>query len=50
MCNTITIEIPNPIGFLVHKETKTRIAVYKSVNWFRKLMFKLCFGLIYEKI
>ena len=38
---------PKPIGYLIHKPTMSNIMVYHKINWFHKLMFKLCFGLKY---
>ena len=38
---------PKPIGYLKHKPTMCSIMVYHKINWFHKLMFKLCFGLKY---
>ena len=44
------IEQPKVFGFLIHEETKTKIAVYKPIGWFKRAMIKWCFGLKYEKI
>lgn len=44
------IKIDEPIGYMEHKPTRTRINVYHSIGWFRRLMLRLCFGLEYNKI
>lgn len=36
-----------PIGFLYHKPTMTNIFIYKKINWFQRLMLRICFGLEY---
>ncbi|NDV63894.1 hypothetical protein D0T60_01345 [Bacteroides sp. 224] len=38
------------LGHLVHEATKTKIAVYKPINRFRRLMIKWCFGFRYETV
>lgn len=38
---------PNPIGCLRHDPTTISIMVYKKMNWFHKLMIRICFGLNY---
>lgn len=40
---------PKPIGYLEHEPTKTRICVFESINWFRRLMMRWCFGIKYIK-
>lgn len=43
------IEQPKVYAHLIHKATKSRIAVYKPIGWFKRLMIDWCFGLKYEK-
>ena len=40
---------PKPIGYLEHEESKTRIAVFKHIGWFRRCMLRWCFGVKYNK-
>ncbi len=35
-------------GYLHHKPTHTKIAVYQHVGWFQRLMIRWCFGMEYE--
>lgn len=43
------IEQPKIIGYLSNKSIKTRIAVFQSIGWFKRLMIKWCLGFEYEK-
>lgn len=43
------IQLPKAIGYLTHKATCSRIAVYHHIGWFKRIMIKVCFGLEYEK-
>ena len=45
----MNIKIDKPIGYFYHKPTKVNIAVYKPINWFRRMMIKMCFGLEYKE-
>lgn len=36
-----------PIGYLEHEETKTRIPVFKRIGWFHRCMLRWCFGVKY---
>ena len=36
-----------PIGYLIIQE-RLKLAIYKPINRFHKLMMKLCFGWTYE--
>lgn len=47
--NQSKIEVPQEIGWLKHEQTKTSIAVFSKINWFQRLMIRLCFGLKYVK-
>lgn len=47
--NQSKIEVPQEIGYLKHEQTKTSIAVFSKINWFQRLMIRLCFGLKYVK-
>lgn len=47
--NQSKIEVPQEIGWLKHEQTKTSIAVFSKINWFQRMMLRLCFGLIYIK-
>ena len=40
---------PNPIGYLEHEESKTRIPVFKRIGWFHRCMLRWCFGVKYKK-
>ena len=40
---------PKPIGYLEHKESKTRIPVFKRIGWFHRCMLRWCFGVKYTK-
>lgn len=44
------IEQPKVLGYFIHEATKSRIAVYKPIGKFKRLMIKWFFGLQYEKI
>lgn len=44
------MEKNKPIAYMKHKPTNSRISVYKKINWFQRIMFKLCFGFEYIKI
>ena len=39
---------PEPIGYLEHEESMTRIPVFKCIGWFRRRMLRWCFGLKYK--
>lgn len=41
---------PKPIGQLEHEPTHSVISVYHKINWFRRIMLKLCFDLDYRKL
>lgn len=43
------INIPLPIGYLVHEPTNYSIAVYKPISRFKAFMLRYCFGLKYKK-
>ena len=43
------IENNKPIGYLRHRPTNSVFSVYKKINWFQRIMIKLCFGLEYVK-
>lgn len=43
------IKLPDPIGMLKHKPTRTSISVYKPISRFKALMLKWCFGLEYKR-
>lgn len=43
------IEQPKVFGHLIHEATKTKIAVYKPISWFKRFMIKWCFGFEYKK-
>ncbi len=36
------------VGYLHHKPTHNKIAVYQHIGWFQRLMIRWCFGLEYE--
>ncbi len=38
-----------PIGWLEHKPTNSRFAIFQPIGWFKKLMIKWCFGLEYKE-
>ena len=40
---------PNPIGYLEHEESMTRIPVFKHIGWFHRRMLRWCFGVKYIK-
>lgn len=42
------MNMPKPIGRLIHIPTHHAIAVYKPISRFKALMLKWCFGLKYE--
>lgn len=42
-------ELPKPIGYLEHEESKTRIPVFKRIGWFHRCMLRWCFGVKYTK-
>lgn len=42
-------EMPKAIGYLSHKPTHNQIAIYHHIGWFKRIMIKVCFGLVYEK-
>lgn len=44
------IKVVEPIGYIVHKPTKSTFGVYHPIGWFRKMMLRLCFGLEYRKV
>lgn len=39
-----------PIAYLVHNPTHTKIAVFHKINRWQRWWIKFCFGLVYEKI
>ena len=41
------IKIERPIGYLIHRPTKTQIAIFSHIGWFKRMMIKWCFGLEY---
>ena len=41
--------IENPIGYLVHEHTHSKIAVFKPINRWQRWWIKFCFGLKYEE-
>lgn len=41
--------LPKPIGYLEHKESKTRIPVFQHIGWFHRCMLRWCFGVKYNK-
>lgn len=45
-----TIKEVEPIGYIVHKPTKSYFGVYHPIGWFRKMMLRLFFGLEYRKV
>ena len=48
--STVHLSIENkPIGYLRHRPTNSVFGVYKKINWFQRIMIKLCFGLEYVK-
>lgn len=44
----VDIENPQPIGYLQHDATHSKISVFKHINWFQRRMLYWCFGLKYE--
>ena len=44
------VKPPDPIGYLIHEPTISRIPVYKPISRFKRLMLRWCFGLKFEKI
>lgn len=40
---------PKPIGYLEHKESKTRIPVFKRIGWIHRHMLRWCFGVKYNE-
>lgn len=44
------MNMPKPIGRLIHIPTHHTIAVYKPISRFKRLMLRWCFGLKFEKI
>lgn len=45
------IKLPDePIGVLEHKATHSCVSVYHKINWFRRMMLKLCFDFNYKKL
>lgn len=47
--NIMKIVSKKPIGYLEHKPTHSNIAVYKPIGWFKLLMIRWCFGLVFHK-
>jgi hypothetical protein len=47
--NIEKIKYEEPIGYLIHDPSKIKIDIYSDINWFRKLMLYLFFGLKYQK-
>ena len=45
----LTVAI-QPIGYLVHEATHSRIAVFKPINCWQRWWIKICFGLKYEEL
>lgn len=46
--NSYKIKIIQPVGYLEHKPTNSRIAVYEPISWFKAFMINWCFGLKYK--
>lgn len=44
------LNMPKPIGRLIHKPTHHTRAVYKPISRFKRLMLRWCFGLKFERI
>lgn len=44
------LNIPKPIGRLIHEPTRHTIAVYKPISRFKRLMLRWCFGVKFERI
>lgn len=42
--------IENPIGYLVHEPSHTKIAVFKPINRWQRWWIEFCFGLKYEEL
>ena len=42
--------VNEPIAYLVHKPTQTKIAVFHPINRWQRWWIKICFGLEYEKL
>ena len=39
-----------PIAYLCHKPTHSKIAVFHKINFWQRWWIKICFGLKYEKL
>lgn len=44
------LNMPKPIGRLIHEPTRHSLAVYKPISRFKRLMLRWCFGMQFEKI
>lgn len=44
------LNMPKPIGRLIHEPTHHTLAVYKPISRFKRLMLRWAFGLKFEKI
>lgn len=44
------LNMPTPIGQLIHEPTRHIIAAYKPISRFKRIMLRWAFGLKYEKI
>lgn len=44
------LNMPKPIGWLIHEPTRHSLAVYKPISRFHALMLRWCFGVKFEKI
>lgn len=49
-CECYVIKPLEPIGWLYHAPTHTRIAVYHYIPPFQRWCMKVCFGLEYEEV
>lgn len=47
---TNSLNIPEPVAYLRHENTRTNIPVFKKMNWFNRMIFKLLFNFDYIKI
>lgn len=47
--NEASIIEDEPIGYLTHKPSRSEIPVYEKISWFKSLMLRVCFGLVYTK-
>ena len=44
------LRIDEPIAYLSHKSTNTKIAVFHKINRWQRWWIKFCFGLKYEEV